>query len=157
MLILWPTEHDDTIALFPVEPPDGVKHWPEIKRQRAFLNELAMVAPHVFAFAIPNAGKRNPRLAKLEGITAGVFDLALCWGAGNTAWCEWKGYTAAGCAGVLSKEQKEWGNRMTRLGHHCAAFFTPAACFEWLREIGVPMNRLVERKDFRQKKKPGER
>lgn len=128
-----------TEPLFPVEAPDGRKDWPEIRRQRALINELAMIAPTVFVFAVPNAGKRNPRKAKQEGIMGGVFDLVLCWGGRHVAWVEMKGYTAAGRPGKLSQPQIDWGNRMARLGHDVAMFFTPAACVEWLRGIGCPM------------------
>lgn len=124
--------------LFFVEPPDGRKDWPEAKRQRSFLNELRTIAPHIFAFANANAGKRNPMRARQEGIMGGVFDVTITWGGARTAWPEFKGYTAAGRAGVLSDAQIVWGNRMQGLGHDVACFFTPAACIEWLRSLGAP-------------------
>lgn len=124
--------------LFRVEAPDGRKDWPEARRQRSFLNDLAKIAPHCFAFAIPNAGKRNPNQAAQEGIRAGVFDVAINWGGGNTAWAEFKGYSKAGRAGQLSDEQITWGNKMLGMGHPVACFFTPAACLEWLRSLGAP-------------------
>lgn len=123
--------------LFPVESPDGIKCWPEIARQSDFIKHMRMVAPAVRVEAVPNAGKRNPRKAKLEGIAAGKFDLTCEWD-GGSACPEFKGYNKDGRAGVLSQAQIDWGNAMLAMGKDVACFFHPLTCAEWLRTLGAP-------------------
>lgn len=123
--------------LFQVEAPDGRRDWPEIARQCSLFRDMHMLAPAVLGFAIPNAGKRNPMLARREGIMAGVFDTAWQWNHG-AAWIELKGYDARGQAGKLSDAQIDWGNTMHRLGHRVACFFDPMNAIEFLRDAGAP-------------------
>jgi len=130
----WDT---DLTPRFLVEPPDGRRDMPEVARQRLFLNRLHMLAPSVMAFATPNAGKRNPALAKREGIRAGVFDVRLVWNRGQ-ADVEFKGYDARGQAGKLSAAQIGWGNAMVERGHHVACFFDPDAALRWVHSLGAP-------------------
>ncbi|MFM9829748.1 MAG: hypothetical protein ACKVOB_13565 [Sphingomonas sp.] len=137
MIDLPPHETLTPVPDFPVEAPDGVKTWTELQRQSAFIKEMRTIAPTVMIFANANAGKRNPRQAKREGIVGGVFDLTCTW-EGGSAWCEWKGYTKAGRAGRLSPAQIDWGNKMHARGKAVACFFTPAACVAWLRGLGAP-------------------
>ena len=125
--------------VFPVEPPDGVRHWSEIDRCVAFRKLVRTAAPTVLIYANANAGKRNPRQAWREGIMAGVFDYDARWHFPGGAQVEFKGYDARGRAGGLSQAQIDFGNRLHRLGHPVACFFTPAAAVEWLRSLGAPV------------------
>lgn len=129
----------DEQPLFPVEGPDGKRHLSEIQRQATFINLMKTLAPTVMVFAIPNAGKRNPRLAKKEGITGGVFDLCCTWEGGGICWPEMKGYSSAGRAGELSRSQISWGNDMYRRGHKVACFFDPMSAVNWVRRCGAPV------------------
>jgi hypothetical protein len=123
---------------FSVEAPDQRKDWTELQRQTAFLRLMRMTAPRVLVFANANAGKRNPRKAKAEGITSGVFDLTAIW-RGQVAYLEMKGFTKAGRAGQLSDNQIGFGNRLVELGIPCACFFSPYAAADWLRSLGFPV------------------
>lgn len=138
-------DDSDQEPIFHVEPPDGVRDWSEIARQRKFLNLLTYCAPDVFVFARPNAGKRNPRLARLEGIKAGGFDVECVWNHGR-ADIEFKGYSGGQANRITHKDnaaQVRWGNRMTRLGHRVACFFDPFAAAMWLAEQGAPVDLKV--------------
>lgn len=128
----------DPVPDFYVQSPDGRKDWPEIGRQATFLRLMNQFAPRVVVFANANAGKRNPRNAKREGIRAGVFDLTCNWKSPQTAYIEFKGYTKAGRAGSLSRQQIEFGNRCVSLGIPCASFFDPYDAYDWLRAQGFP-------------------
>jgi hypothetical protein len=138
-------EEADEEPLFFVEPPDGRKWLDELSRQRSFLNLLVYCAPEVFARAVPNAGKRNPRLAKLEGVAAGCFDVRCIWNHGQ-ADIEFKGYTAGQPNKITHKKnaaQVAWGNRVTRLGHRVACFYDEVAAIRWLAEQGAPVDLKV--------------
>lgn len=124
--------------VFPVEAPDGDRTRPEIARQVTLFSTMRIVAPTVFGFAIPNAGKRNPVQAKKEGIVGGAFDTEWHWDGGQ-AWIELKGYDARGRAGTLSQSQIDWGNRMHRLSKSVACFFDPLAAVHWLASLGAPV------------------
>jgi hypothetical protein len=125
---------------FYVEAPDGLKHWPEIDRQSTFFKLLRYAGPRVDAFANANAGKRNPRLAKKEGIRGGVFDVTCLWRPPVVAWIEFKGYDKRGRAGKLSDNQIRFGNRLVELGIPCACFFSPQAAIDWLHGQGFPIS-----------------
>lgn len=124
---------------FPVEPPDGLKHLSEIKRQTQFINMMKTLAPSVLVFANANAGKRNPMKAKAEGIMGGVFDVCVMWDNGGIAWPEFKGYDAAGRPGKLSRAQIDWGNKAMDRGQHVECFFDAMTAVEWLRSVGCPI------------------
>ena len=126
---------------FPVELPDGRKDWAEIDRQATLLGLMRTGGFKGLVFAIPNAGKRNPRLAKKEGIMGGVFDLQAWW-TGGFASPEMKGYGKSGRAGSLSKPQIEWGNRMHDMGWPVACFFDPYNAYDWLRSVGAPLRHI---------------
>jgi hypothetical protein len=123
---------------FRVDPPDKQRHISEIERQVAFLNTMKALAPRVLVFANANAGRRNPRQAKREGIMAGVFDITAVWD-GGIAWPEFKGYDKNGRAGSLSASQIDWGNAMTARGKAVACFFSPMEAVSWLRDLGAPV------------------
>lgn len=127
--------------LFLVEPPDGRKDWGELPRQTELFRLMRMSAPSVQGYAIPNAGKRNPMLAKREGIRAGLFDTEWPWNRG-IAWIEMKGYDKNGRPGELSQAQIDWGNMMTRCGFPVACFFDPVNAINWLRDQGAPVRLL---------------
>ena len=123
---------------FLCQQPDGRKNWSEIARQAELFRLMHMLAPHVMGFAIPNAGKRNPRQAKREGLLAGLPDTQwlfrdLC------AFVEIKGYDSRGRPGALKLAQIETCNRMHRLGWPVAMFFDPLVAVAWLRSIGFPV------------------
>lgn len=124
--------------LFPVEPPDGRKDWTERARQTQLFSLMKSCAPTVQGYAIPNAGKRHPTVAKQEGIRAGLFDTEWPWNRG-IAWVEMKGYDKNGRAGKLSQAQIDWGNMMVRCGFPVACFFDPVNAVNWLREQGAPV------------------
>src|SRR6478735_6798777 len=117
--------------LFYAQKSDGLRDWAETPRQRKFLNDMHMLAPSILCFAIPNAGKRNPRLARLEGIMGGVFDVCCQW-EGGAAWIEFKGYRQRR-AGELSEAQIRWGNRMHNMGKHVACFYSPDSAVQWIK------------------------
>lgn len=129
----------DPVPEFFVQPPDKRKEWTEMQRQSTLLRLAHMFAPRMMIFANANAGKRNPRQAKAEGIRAGVFDLTCNWRGPLTAYIEMKGYTKAGRAGALSRNQIEFGNRCTHLGIPAACFFDPYDALDWLRVQGFPV------------------
>lgn len=131
------------VPQFYVEPPDKRRDWPELDRQATFRRLMQFAAPRVVVEANPLAGKRNPALAKKEGITAGVFDLDITFKAPLAAHIEMKGFSKSGRAGMLSKAQIEWGNRRTELGWPVACFFSPYAAVAWLRELGFPVSKAV--------------
>lgn len=124
---------------FYVQAPDGRKDWREIDRQATFLSVMRWSAPRVLVRATANAGKRNPRLARKEGIVSGVHDICAHWTGSLTAYIEFKGYDARGRAGELSEPQIRFGNRCVELGIPCACFFNPYDAAEWLREQGFPI------------------
>jgi hypothetical protein len=128
----------EPVPEFFVQAPDKRKDWAEIDRQATFLKLCRQAAPRVMVRATANAGKRNPRLAKKEGIVAGTFDLVCHFRAPQVAYIEFKGYTKAGRAGVLSPQQIEFGNRMTAFGIPVACFFDPYDAFDWLQHQGFP-------------------
>jgi len=132
-------EVDDTKPLFPVEQPDGDRHLSELDRVVCFRRLVREHAPEVAIYPNANAGRRSPFQAAREGIVAGVFDYTAAWTAPHVAWLEFKGYDARGRAGQLSPAQIEWGNRMVRLGHRVACFFTPASALAWLEACGAPI------------------
>jgi hypothetical protein len=135
----------DEAPIFLVEAPDGRRLLKELPRQRTFLNLLRYCAPEVWAFATANAGKRNPALAKREGIEAGVFDVRCIWNHGQ-ADIEFKGYSGGSPNKITHKKnlaQVRWGNRMTRLGHRVACFFNEVAAIGWLAEQGAPVDLKV--------------
>lgn len=110
----------------------------ELQRQAAFLRLMRIAAPKVFVFANANAGKRNPRTAKAEGIVAGVADLTVHW-LGGMAYIEFKGRAASGAWGKLSPQQIELGNRLYALGVPVGCFFTAEGAAAWLRRLGAPI------------------
>lgn len=128
-----PADDFDVVEIprFPCEAPDGLKHWPELKRQIKFRKLMREADPSILVFAIPNAGRRNPVKAAQEGILAGVADLC-CVGRGWTAWPELKGYDKRGRPGHLSAAQIRFGNDMTARGHPYAVFFSPQHAAEWV-------------------------
>lgn len=138
-------ESDDAEPLFTVEPPDGRRLIAELPRQRTFLNLLTYCAPEVWAFAVPNAGKRNPRMARLEGIEAGCFDVRCIWNHGQ-ADIEFKGYSGGQANKITHAKnaaQVRWGNRMTRAGHRVACFFDERRAIAWLADQGAPVDLRV--------------
>lgn len=129
----------DAGPAFLVEAPDGRKEWREIDRQVTFRHLMATAAPRLLVYANANAGKRNPRQARKEGILGGVFDITILWRRQAIAYIEFKGYDARGRAGKLSQAQIDFGNRLTALDVPCACFFSPYAAVDWLREQGFPI------------------
>lgn len=117
----------------------GVKrNDPESQEQRALIEwaRMAQVPTSIagvkpgekvadFLFAIPNGGARSKATAgklKAEGVKAGVWDLQLALPVGRVPglWVEMK----AG-KNTLSPEQREWRDRMQRVGFKCVV------CWSW--------------------------
>lgn len=133
----------DPTPEFYVQMPPKIREGSELSRQRTFLNTMRMAAPRVMVEANANAGKRNPRTAKAEGIKAGVFDLSIRFKAPLHAWIEFKGFDKRGRPGQLSANQIEWGNRLVAQGWPVACFFDPFDAVDWLREQGFPIGRVA--------------
>lgn len=111
---------------------------PESQEQRALIEwaQMAQVPATIpgvnpgekvadFLFAIPNGGARSKATAgklKAEGVKAGVWDLQLALPVGRVPglWVEMK----AG-KNTLSPEQREWRDRMQRVGFKCVV------CWSW--------------------------
>lgn len=127
---------------FFVQPPDGRRDWAETPRQVKFRQLCAMFAPAVYVRATANAGKRNPRQARAEGIRAGVLDLCCHASGARTAYIEFKGYNAAGRPGKLSDSQIRFGNHMQGLGIPVACFFDPHDAYDWLKQQGFPCQEI---------------
>jgi hypothetical protein len=103
--------------------------------QVSILQRLTHVAPRVFAFAVPNAGRRSrweSMQRKKEGMQSGVSDLVLTWPR-VVAFAEIKDRK-----GALSDDQISFLNRMARMGHPAGCFRSPDTLEAWLREQGAP-------------------
>jgi len=133
------SEDPNAPPLFHVGGYSGLVKMPEIKRQKQFCHLMHAAAPTAIFFANANAGKRAPHTAKAEGIVAGVFDMTIGWKVQEIAYIEFKGFSKAGKAGVLSRSQIDWGNRMTKYGHSVACFYDPFEAIDWLRDLGCPI------------------
>lgn len=140
----------DEPPLFPVEKPDGRKDLSEFDRQSWFVAFMRRTQPHIEVHANMNHGKRSQVHAMREGMKAGVFDLLVAWDHRLTpdvqcsvSWCEFKGYSKAGRAGSLSRDQIDWGNAMHKRGFPVACFFSAKSCIDWLKEIGAPIRGRV--------------
>lgn len=117
-----------------LEPKDRDKT-PETKRQRLFLSRLALRAPAVRVFAIPNAGKRSDweRIERWrEGAVAGAPDLVLFWNRG-VFFAEFKDG-----AGMPTRRQRDMLDALYRAGHHCGVYRQPDTLLAHLREAGAP-------------------
>ncbi|BAK66867.1 hypothetical protein SLG_21920 [Sphingobium sp. SYK-6] len=132
--------HEEPIFL--VRGPTAIPKSPEIVRQQQFRNLMRAAAPSVMVFANANAGKRNPLLARKEGIRGGVFDMTVAWSERCIAFVEMKGFDKRGHAGELQQNQIDWGNSMHRLGFPVACFFDPVEAIDWLREVGCPIRNM---------------
>ena len=88
----------------------------EHRFQRSVITYIKTIAkPGVTAFAIPNAGKRSPRVAarlKAEGMLAGVADICVMMHNGRTGWLELKTVK-----GRQSPEQWAFEQTCVALGH----------------------------------------
>ena len=97
--------------------------------------ELEKTHPDIYAFAIPNAGRRSLRTGakmKAEGLRSGVGDLCIMLPEAKTAWLELKARK-----GVQSTSQKGFGARCARLGHPYAVAYTMEEAVTALRNMGV--------------------
>lgn len=86
----------------------------EDKIQAAICDYIAMVAPDVICYAVPNAARRTRggRAANaVPGLTAGVPDLALVLPGGRAAFVEVKTAT-----GTLTKAQHDFTARLAAAG-----------------------------------------
>jgi hypothetical protein len=122
----------DQEPTFPVQLPGGCQRAPELSNQRGFINQLRWQAPHICVYANANAGKRNPRQARLEGIRAGVFDVMVIESASKWAMIEFKGFDKSGRAGRLSWQQIEFGNDMCARGVPVGCFYSPEMAIDFL-------------------------
>ncbi|WP_068082680.1 VRR-NUC domain-containing protein [Novosphingobium rosa] len=108
----------------------------EIQIQTAFRNRLRYAAPAVSVVAVPNAAKRGPaaiRQAKREGISSGFPDIMALW-AGGLCFVEFKRP-----GGVVSENQAEWIERLTRWGHRACVCHSPEEALSFLAECGAPV------------------
>lgn len=108
---------------------------PEFDRQRAFVNQMARIAPSIDVLAIPNAGKSSDweRLRRhAEGARRGALDLIITWNRG-VMFAEFKDGK-----GMPTKDQRERLNRYYRQGHHCGVYRKPETLIAHLRSLGAP-------------------
>ena len=100
------------------------------------LDYLAVAASKgVFAFAIPNAGRRSLRMGarmKREGMVAGISDLCIALPLGRVAWLEMKSHK-----GRQSIEQKGFEARCDRLDHPYAVAKTFDEAVMFLKHVGA--------------------
>lgn len=125
----------------PGKPPADPRKWPEAYRQKAFVAFIRKTAPGIIVASFANEGKRGLGQAskmKAQGLSAGMPDIVAMWD-GGWAFCEFKGFSAAGRAGSLSVNQSEACNRIHKIGHSVACFFTAEAALDWLRALGAPI------------------
>lgn len=122
--------------LFHYDPPSVADpDKTEVKIQAAMLARLKNVAPGIYAFAVPNGGKRSDweHLQRWrEGARKGASDLVLVWPK-VTAFVEVKN-----AKGSLSPDQIAFLNRMQRMGHPAGCFRSADTLEEWLRDKGAP-------------------
>jgi hypothetical protein len=138
-----PADLDDPLDEAPhfyVEPVSKLCRISEITAAVIFRRMMRTYAPTCQIFANANAGKRNPWMARREGILAGVFDYCITWPIGGIAWVELKGHSKRWRAGKLSDAQIRWGNHAQRHGQKVACFFEPASALAWLRDQGAPVD-----------------
>ena len=98
--------------------------------------DIGKTHPDIFAFAIPNAGRRSWRAGKkmvAEGLMSGVADLCVMMLNGMTGWLELKRPKG----GKQSDEQKGFEARCKRLGHRYALVRTLDEAITKLVEWGV--------------------
>jgi hypothetical protein len=91
--------------------------------------------PDIFAFAIPNAAARSPRLAakmRAEGLTAGVADLAILLPCNRVAWLELKK-----AKNQQTIKQRAFEARCARLGHPYAVASSLEQAETFLKQIGA--------------------
>ena len=100
--------------------PSVGRRRPVLKRtehveQREFVSWFRKSYPGVKIIAIPNGGKRSKTEAmrlKVEGVTAGVYDLFI------PAWLLWVEFKLADKTKArVSKDQKAWGRYVESIGH----------------------------------------
>lgn len=107
----------------------------EFDIQLGFRKELRYVAPAVSVVAIPNAARRTEwevRRAKREGLATGFPDIMALW-AGGLCFIEFK--TAKG---RVSDNQRDWHERLTRMGHACTVARSIDDALAFLRQCGAP-------------------
>ena len=104
--------------------------------QMAVLQHLRIAArPGVFAFSIPNAGKRSPQQAsrmKREGMMAGVADLCVMMDEGRTGWLELKSDK-----GKQKEAQREFETLCAFLSHNYAVCRNLYEAIDILRTWGA--------------------
>lgn len=100
----------------------------EALEQKVFISKIKSWHPEIYEylFAIPNGGKRNAFEAnnlKLEGVKAGVSDLFLALPINGYPglWIELKQKDKS--KAKLTKEQKEWLERMDKVGYATAVAY----------------------------------
>ena len=90
----------------------------------------------VFVFSCPNGGLRDDITAmrlKEEGLMAGIPDLCILLGLGQSIWVELKRRSG----GSLSADQKTAHEKMMRLGHRVFVAKGAKDAIKQLKEIGL--------------------
>ncbi|MGY2987670.1 VRR-NUC domain-containing protein [Bradyrhizobium sp. USDA 4508] len=96
------------------DPREPSEH--KLQSQVIDLIDIGKTHPDIYAFAIPNAGRRGFKTAakmKAEGLRAGVADVCIMLPESRAAWLEMKKRKG----GRQSDEQKGFEARCKRLGH----------------------------------------
>ncbi|MGY3615705.1 hypothetical protein [Bradyrhizobium sp. USDA 10063] len=96
---------------------------------------VGKIHPDIFAFAIPNAGRRGFQTAtkmKAEGLKAGIADVCIMMPESRTGWLELKTLR-----GRQSDHQKGFEARCIRLGHPYALARNLDEAITALRRMGV--------------------
>lgn len=112
---------------------------PEQELQKAVMQHLKVVAPHVLALHIPNGGKRSPiegRIFKSLGVMAGAPDILLLWAQGKCAFIELKAGTKKN---RLQPSQEAFGLRCFDLGIPWAVATSVNEVVDYLRAWGAPV------------------
>lgn len=111
---------------------------PEQALQIQIVNHLALMAPDVLAFHVPNGGKRDVREAmrfKAMGVVSGIPDLVCTWPVGRIGFIELK----ATAKDDSSDNQKAIQSRLRGMGFPVTVARSVEEALDALREWGAPI------------------
>ncbi|MEY9493720.1 VRR-NUC domain-containing protein [Bradyrhizobium elkanii] len=117
----------------PQLPDDPLEHSIQVKVIDTI--DVGKTHPDIFAFAVPNAGRRGFQTAqkmKAEGMRSGVADICIMMPEAKTGWLEMKRLK-----GKQSTSQLGFQARCKRLGHPYAVAHTFDEAVTALRQMGV--------------------
>ena len=121
----------------PESKPDPLEHSIQVKVIDAI--DVGKTHPDIYAFAIPNAGRRSFRTGikmKAEGLRRGVADICIMLPEAKTGWLEMKRIKGKKST-TQSTDQLGFAARCKRLGHPYAVASTLDEAIVALRQMGV--------------------